>query len=229
MAHSLENVVPWGRNLAEYQAMFGLSSADLQSTIIGVGDGPASFNRELTAQGGQIVSVDPLYQFSAEQTRQRIDTIVPTVMGQLHANQNEFVWQLFASPAHLEQARLTAMNLFLADFPAGLAAGRYQVGALPQLSFADQQFELALCSHFLFLYSAQFDADFHVAAIKELCRVATEARIFPVLELGSVQSRHLNDVMARLEANRFSAELQTVNYEFQRGGNQMLRVRKQDA
>ena len=83
---------------------------------------------------------------------------------------------------------------------------------------------MALCSHFLFLYSAHFDADFHVAAIRELCRVATELRIFPVLELGSVQSRHLNFVMERLRESGFSAELQTVNYEFQRGGNQMLRV-----
>ena len=224
MTYSLENVVPWGRNLAEYQAMFALSSADLRSNIIGVSDGPASFNRELTVLGGQVVSIDPLYQFSAEQIQQRIDAIVPTVMGQLYANQDEFVWQLFASPADLEQTRLSAMQAFLADYPAGLAERRYQVGALPQLDFDDRAFDLALCSHFLFLYSAQFDAAFHVAAIQELCRVAEDVRIFPVLELGSVQSRHLETVIARLQDGGFSAELQTVNYEFQRGGNQMLRV-----
>ncbi|MGB1253668.1 MAG: SAM-dependent methyltransferase [Candidatus Promineifilaceae bacterium] len=224
MTYSLEDVVPWGRNLMEYQAMFELTSADLQSTIIGVSDGPASFNSELTAQGGRVVSVDPIYQFSAEQIERRIDTVVPIVMGQLRENQHEFVWQLFNTPDQLEQARLAAMRAFLDDFPKGLAEKRYQSGELPTLAFADRQFDLALCSHFLFLYSAQFDADFHLAAIHELCRVAQEVRIFPVLELGSIQSRHLSQVMKGLREGGFLAELQTVNYEFQRGGNQMLRI-----
>ena len=47
----LEQVVPWGRSLAEYRAMFALSEADLQRRILGCGDGPASFNAEMTAAG----------------------------------------------------------------------------------------------------------------------------------------------------------------------------------
>ncbi len=45
----LENVVPWGRSLAEYQAMFALSEEELQKRILGCGDGPASFNAEMTS------------------------------------------------------------------------------------------------------------------------------------------------------------------------------------
>jgi len=35
----LEDVVPWGRNFEEYQNMFLLSNQDLQSKILGCGDG----------------------------------------------------------------------------------------------------------------------------------------------------------------------------------------------
>ena len=62
----LEQVVPWGRSLAEYRAMFTLSEEDLQKRILGCGDGPASFNAEMTASGKPTVtSVDPLYAFEA--------------------------------------------------------------------------------------------------------------------------------------------------------------------
>jgi hypothetical protein len=41
----LENVVPWGRSLTEYQAMFALSEEDLQKRILRCGDGPREFQR----------------------------------------------------------------------------------------------------------------------------------------------------------------------------------------
>ena len=40
MPFSVERVVPWGRSLAEYQAMFGLNATDLDGLILGCGDGP---------------------------------------------------------------------------------------------------------------------------------------------------------------------------------------------
>jgi hypothetical protein len=58
-----------------------------------------------------------------------------------------------------------------------------------------------------------------------LCRVAGEARIFPLLELGAKKSRHLQAVHACLIADGYAVSVETVPYEFQRGGNQMMRVR----
>jgi hypothetical protein len=68
----LEEVVPWGRNLAEYRSMFSLSATDLNAKILGCGDGPASFNAEMTELGHSVVSIDPIYQFSTEQIEQRV-------------------------------------------------------------------------------------------------------------------------------------------------------------
>ena len=83
------------------------------------------------------------------------------------------------------------MAKFLDDYPSGKAAGRYIEAALPMLPFSDQAFDLALCSHFLFLYSEQCNLTFHIESIRELARVASEVRIFPLLELGAQPSRHL--------------------------------------
>ncbi|MBU3917157.1 SAM-dependent methyltransferase, partial [bacterium] len=68
----LSEVVPWGRSLNEYKKMFSLSSDDLRKKILGCGDGPACFNAELSADGGNITSIDPIYQFSPDQIRLKI-------------------------------------------------------------------------------------------------------------------------------------------------------------
>ena len=47
----LEKIVPFGRSLDEYKSMFALSDSDSNKKIIGVGDGPASFNAEMFALG----------------------------------------------------------------------------------------------------------------------------------------------------------------------------------
>lgn len=65
MVMQLEKVVPFGRSLDEYRQMFALSEDDLEQDIVGVGDGPASFNAEMHALGKRVVSIDPLYMFSA--------------------------------------------------------------------------------------------------------------------------------------------------------------------
>jgi ubiquinone/menaquinone biosynthesis C-methylase UbiE len=119
---------------------------------------------------------------------------------------------------------MIAMEEFLNDFEVGLAQGCYVNGELPDLPFEDGAFDIGLCSHLLFLYSDQFSADLHVQSIKELCRVAAEARFFPLPELGSKKTRHLDTVRDKLNADGYAVSIEEVPYEFQRGGNEMLRV-----
>lgn len=225
MAFQLHDVVPWGRGYDEYAAMFALTESDLASRILGCGDGPAAFNAVLSQRGVPVVSVDPLYTFSRPDIAQRIEETYPVMAEQTRANGHEFVWKHVPDVNALTALRRESMEIFLADYDAGKAAGRYVEGALPVLSFADNAFDLALCSHFLFLYSAHFGLDFHLASIRELCRVAREVRIFPLMELGTVRSRHLDPVLAQLAELGYAATIERVDYEFQRGGNEMLRVR----
>lgn len=225
MPFTLSEIVPWGRSYDEYLAIFSLSPEDLQGKILGCSDGPASFNAVLTAKGGSITSVDPAYAFSIEELQQRIAETCETVLEQIRKNKDEFVWEHITSVEELGRIRMAAMEEFLRDFDRGKTEGRYVNGSLPRLNFADRAFNLALCSHFLFLYSEQLSEEFHLAAIKELCRVAEEVRIFPLLELGTKISRHLESVIAQLEQANYYVQIQTTDYEFQRGGNTMLTIK----
>lgn len=226
MGFNLQKVVPWGRSLHEYTAMFALSQQDLKKRILGCADGPASFNAELTKRGGHVVSVDPIYHFSADEINTRIDETYLEVLKQVRQNKDEFVWSHIPSVDGLANMRMTAMQAFLVDYASGQKEGRYIEASLPTLPFDDGEYELVLCSHFLFLYSAHFSRDFHIQSIKELCRVGKEARIFPLLQLGATPSPHLEGVLAGLSQDGFVVRVEDVPYEFQKGGNQMLRVTK---
>ena len=145
-------------------------------------------------------------------------------MDQTRKNANEFVWRAIPSIDALIRIRRSAMTRFLDDYTAGRAAGRYVDAELPSLPFGDAEFGLALCSHFLFLYSAQLGEDFHVAAVRELCRVAQDVRVWPLRALGATPSPPVAPVGDALRRDGFIVSIDTVPYEFQRGGNQMLRV-----
>jgi hypothetical protein len=98
--------------------------------------------------------------------------------------------------------------------------------ALPSLPFPDNAFDLALSSHFLFLYSEQLSADFHLAAVREMLRVAVEARFYPLLALDGSPSPHVQLVAAELRGDSCQVDFVPIDFEFQKGANQMLRIRR---
>ncbi len=226
MAFKLKKIVPWGRSFQEYAEMFALSDEDLARPILGCGDGPASFNAEVTRRGGKAVSIDPLYAFGADEISQRIDETFEDVMQQTRQNETEFVWEHIHSVEELGRIRMAAMRDFLADYSQGRMEGRYLPQSAPALDFPDGSFGLALCSHFLFLYSDHLDLAFHIDTITELCRVCGETRIFPLLQLGAVPSPHVGPVMRHFREQGYNVKEVRVPYEFQRGGNRMLKIRK---
>jgi hypothetical protein len=217
--------VPWGRSLNEYSRMFGLTARDLESKILDCAAGPASFNAEMHARGASVVSCDPIYKLSAGDIRKRIGEAFDALLDTAEAYRDKFVWQEIESPKHLGRVRLETMNRFLGDFSAGFREGRYRALELPALPFRDGEFDLALCSHFLFTYSDSLTLGFHLDSIRELCRVAKEARIFPLVTSFAAEcSPHLSAVIETLGTEGYSCEVTRVPYEFQKGANQMLRV-----
>lgn len=222
---TLDHVVPWGRSFDEYRRMFAFTPEDLDRCILGCGDGPASFNAEATRRGHRVVSCDPIYRFDKGQIEERIATTYEQVLDQTRRNAHEFVWgDGIRDVEELGTERMAAMRTFLDDFDAGKRIGRYVDAALPKLPFDDGSFDLAVCSHFLFLYSTQLGEAFHRAALHEMCRVACEVRIFPLLALGSERSPLVDDCVDDLRASGYHATIERVPYEFQRGGYEMLRV-----
>lgn len=226
MAFQLKRIVPWGRCFSEYESMFLLSDNDLSKFILGCGDGPASFNAELTRRGGKVVSVDPLYAYDVDDIRKRVDETFDQVIQETRMSMNEFVWENIRSVEELGKVRMNAMHDFLSDYPKGKIEKRYIAESAPNLSFADGSFDLAIVSHFLFLYSGHLNLTFHIDTITELCRICGETRIFPLLQLGALPSPHVEPLIDHFRSGGYEVDKVRVPYEFQRGGNLMLRIKK---
>ncbi len=153
-----------------------------------------------------MTSIDPIYQFSAWKDIQlRIRETYAEIIDQTRKNLNEFKWDKVQTLEELGRIRMEAMSKFLVDYQDDRS--RYLPIELPNLPFGNEEFQLALCSHFLFLYSKQNSLYFHIQSLVELCRVATEVRVFPLLELGAIKSRHLDQTIRKLEQSGFKIEI----------------------
>lgn len=226
-ARFLDEVVPFGRLFDEYRLMFGLDDRDRVGRILGVGDGPASFNAEATAGGWNVTSIDPLYAFGADEIRARFDSVVEGIIARVAETLDEWVWTYHSGPEQLRERRVQAIDAFSADLDRGRRAGRYVTGRLPELPFRDGSFDLALSSHVLFLYSDLLDADFHRSSVFEMLRIAPEVRIFPLLEMDQSRSRHLDAVIEAVERAGFRARIREVDYGIQPGGNYQLVITRE--
>ncbi|NEP88179.1 MAG: SAM-dependent methyltransferase [Okeania sp. SIO2C2] len=224
MTIKLEKIVPWGRNLDEYISMFDLTPEEKKLKILDCAAGPSSFNYEMTFQRYNVISCDPIYKFSADEISQRIQATSQNIIDQVKANYDTFVWQNLKSPENLLKVRMAAMEKFLLDFPNGFQQKRYLTAELPKLPFDNHRFDLALYGHFLFLYSDHLSAEFHLESILEMCRVAKQVRIFPLLKLSGEISPLLTPIIEKLTTKGYKAEIKQVTYEFQKGGNQMLQI-----
>ena len=65
--------------------------------------------------------------------------------------------------------------------------------------------------------------DFHLDSIRELCRIADEVRIFPLLTLAQERSPYIDPICNTLAEEGIKSEIVEVAYELQKGGNQMIK------
>ena len=225
----LSQIVPWGRTLAEYVGMFALSQQDLGRAHPWLRGRPRELQRgnvRARLPGCVMRSTLRLQQpgTTAAVRRDIRDDDGPdagparTILcGELSRLSRP--WARCARPQ---------CNAFLRDFARGKLASRYVVSALPHLAFADHAFDLGLCSNFLFLYSEHLGTAFHIAALRELCRIATEVRVFPLVDLDGRVSPHLAGALTALQRDGFHAAVRAVPYEFLKGANEMLVIAPAD-
>ncbi len=225
METKLESIMLWGHSLAEYRQMFALSDADLTKSIFDCTAGAASFAAEMHQLGHHVIACDGMYGQTKQALQTKLDQAYQALLAELQRNVDNFRWQNVTSPRALADAWYQTAQVFLQDYDAGLAAGRYIMAKPPQFEFADHTFDLALCSHFLFhKYFHQDSERFLIDAVLGLARIASEVRIFPLLDVKGNISKLIGPVMLALQQREFGIEVKQVDYEFQQGGNAMLRV-----
>lgn len=214
----------FGRSLEEYIRFFALDPVRLRGrSVLDVAAGPSSFVTEACRRGIDAVAVDPLYRSPAAGLAARIDGDYARMVDQMRAKPNLFRLKSFVSLDEAEADRRAAAQRFLADFELNDRHGRFVPGALPALPFLDEAFDLVLCAHLLFIYRAQFDFAWHLAACRELVRVsAGEVRIHPVCGTDGRPPAELPRLKRELKAFGIAARVVAVDYEFFCGSDSML-------
>ena len=222
---NLNNDVPgWIYSLADYCQMFDLNSDDREKSIFDFPGGISSFNTEMHVLGHRVVSADQAYSLLpneiavyAEEVFIKNEEFLQAHLHTLRSNHPEDLQQIFRMWQHNK-------DQFIMDYSQGLSEGRYQSIESINFPYKNHQFSLALCSDFLF--HSQLNPGFNAnELINELCRIATEVRIFPLLDQHGEISLQLGPVMLFLQEQNFQIEIKEVSYYLRQGGNAMLRVK----
>lgn len=198
MEINYKDIVPWGRSFDEYIKMFSLTPDDLNLKILDCGGDPSGFNAEMTRRGKKVISIDPIYNLSADDIEIRINETYDDVIDQTRMNADKFIWKNISSVEELGRIRMAAMKKFLDDYEQGKIEGRYNYAELPSLPFTDKEFDIALSSHFLFLYSSNLSLDFHRKAINEMVRVAREILVFPLIDVNAIPTPYVEHIKKEL-------------------------------
>ena len=178
----------------------------------------------MTRAGVDVRAVDPGYRLSIPAMRRMLADAEHQIGEALATEQDRFVWDFYDDIDGLLAARRQAAERFFRDYPQGRLTGRYICGELPSLPFATTRFDLAFCSHLLFLYSRELDLEFHLSALSELTRVAAEVRVFPMISLDGTPSPHVEACRQFLERRNVRVAIEAVPFEFQRGADRVFRA-----
>ncbi len=217
-------VIPgWVHGLDEYEQMFDLKPIDYEKTILDFPGSISSFNAEAYEKGSRIISGDAIYRLDIEDMRAYANNLFDMNAAYLkkHANKilKEGTQALDRIFAMWERNKLH----FLQDYATGKRQERYESVLMPELPYANHQFQLALCSDYVFCRHAQNDCR-PDQVIFELCRVSEELRIFPLLTEKGTISEWLGPVMLKLQKNNYGIEIREVSFKNLIGANAMLRV-----
>jgi hypothetical protein len=206
------------RSAREYRAMFDLVELATDS-VLDCCAGGASLTAEL---GGAATALDPAYAVGRAKLSELMREGLRGTAALTDAHSEHFDWGWYGDPGRKDAMRVDAAQRFLADLDA--RPGHYVAGDLHHLPFADNSFDLALCSHLLFTWSDVLDADWHRRAVAELVRVSRhEVRIFPtVVQKTGAPVPFLPELRADLATRGVSSRIVKVPYMFQVGADEML-------
>jgi hypothetical protein len=176
---ALQRVAFFGRTLAEYLAMFAIDPDELSGlSILDVASGPSSFGTEARARGLDVTGCDPMYGMTADAIAELGKADIDACVEQIRTLPGLLVFQ---DREAFCAAKYDALTAFVADFRLRSGDGRYVAGALPNLPFDDDSFDLVLSANFLMVYAPladggmhdgqAFGLEFHRQAFRELARV----------------------------------------------------------
>lgn len=206
----------------EYVAFFDLQPDVLVGKrVLDCSAGASSFVARLCRRGIDAVAVDPAYDMAGDRLAEVARTGLRDGNAITGSFPDRFTWSWYGSVEAREKMRSRALAEFVLDLAEHPA--HYVGASLPHLPFDDGAFDLAVCSHLLFTWADQLGYDWHLAALRELLRVAREVRVFPTVMQGAGDPVPFwDELVAQLRSDGAFAETRRVDYEFQVGAHEML-------
>jgi hypothetical protein len=222
----LERIVFIGRTFEEYLDMFSLSKEELEGRkILDCPAGACSFTAVGNKLGLDVTACDIAYYHSGEDLKNKGLQDIEHAMERVQRAQDNFKWDYFKDIEGLRSQRLRALKDTSNDMKE--SSERYFPVTLPFLPFKNEEFDILLSAHFLFMYADRLDYEFHIETINELLRVTKEeVRIFPLVDLEGNRYKHLDKFISYLTDKGCTVEEIIVPYEFQTNANSMLKIKK---
>jgi hypothetical protein len=224
----IDRIAFLGRTYDEYLKIFNLREDLLgKIKILDCPAGASSFTAECLGKGISATACDILYDLSIKDLVRKGREDIRHVFERFTKVSHQYIWKYYRDREEVIDLRHRALSLFSEDFTDGLQRGNYVRACLPHLPFHDGSFDLLLSGHFLFLYGDRLRTDFHMSCIRELLRVSSgEVRIFPLTGLDAKPYPHLYEILCRLRSRGIDASVMKVPFEFQKGSNIMMTLRK---
>ena len=220
----LSRVIFIGRTYDEYVKMFDLTTDELQNnTILDAPAGACSFTSNACDSGYHVTATDIAYFHPADQLEQKGKEDIQHAVEGISKVKEKYKWDYFHSIDELEQHRSSALVDCVRHMKKSPQS--YIPSVLPKLPFEDDQFDMVLSAHFLFMYADRLDLDFHKKTLTEMTRVARkEIRIFPLTDLTGNRYENLSEIIQFAHDLGWKTEERQVSYEFQKNANSMLRL-----
>ncbi|MEO4052726.1 SAM-dependent methyltransferase [Solibacillus sp. CAU 1738] len=222
----LERIVFIGRTFEEYLDIFSLSEEELKGKkMLDCPAGACSFTAVGNKSGLDVTACDIAYYHSGEDLKNKGLQDIEHAMHNMEKAKSNYIWDYFEDVEGLRKHRLRALQNCANDMRE--FSERYIPVILPSLPFKNEEFDIVLSAHFLFMYADRLNYQFHIETLNELLRVTKEeVRIFPLVDLEGERYEHLDKIISYMTDVGCTVEEVKVTYEFQKNANSMLKIKK---
>lgn len=172
-----------------------------------------------------VEACDIAYIFNASELYNKGKDDLNHTIEKMQLSKSNYSWSYFENINHLKKHRIQALKNCVYDMKRHPKS--YKVASLPKIPYGDNEFDILLSAHFLFMYADHFDYRFHKQTINEMLRVTkNEIRIFPIVNLKGERYEKLDEITNYLAKLGCKTEEVKVDYEFQANANTMLKIKK---
>ncbi len=218
-----EAIPCWIHGLEEYEQMFDLQADDYRKILFDFPGSISSFNADVYQQAHRIVSGDTIYSMDFPAMQAYVEQLLQSNYAYLKQHAQAVLRHGVADIESIFKIVQDNSERFLTDYVTGKKQARYQAVFMPHLPYKNHEFQLALCCDYVFNHHKQNDCT-PQEVVFELCRIAEEVRIFPVLTERGEPSTWLGPLMLELQQRHYGIEVRHVAFKNVKGNNAMLRI-----